>query len=120
MKTRMRAKYQFSSHSTYVISGGLGGLGRTLARWLVSRGARYLILLSRSGPRTTEASNLIHELKKQGATVATPQVDVGHLAKLRQVLADLSSSMPPIRGCISGTMVLRVSLDPPTLAPVEQ
>ncbi|KAI9040232.1 putative polyketide synthase [Aspergillus affinis] len=110
VKTRTRPNYQFSSRSTYVISGGLGGLGRTLARWMVSRGARHLILLSRSGPRNSEAYKLIHELEEQGATVATPQVDVGNLSKLKQVLAELSSSMPPIRGCIQGTMVLRDKL----------
>ncbi|KAK1140234.1 Type I Iterative Polyketide synthase (PKS) [Aspergillus melleus] len=110
VKTRTRPNYQFSSRSTYVISGGLGGLGRTLARWMVSRGARYLILLSRSGPRNPEAHQLIHELEEQGATVATPQVDVGNLSRLKQVLAELSSSMPPIRGCIQGTMVLRDKL----------
>lgn len=117
MKTRTKSGYQFSSHSTYVISGGLGGLGRSLARWMVHKGARYLILLSRSGPKTSEAYKLVRELEEQGATVTTPRVDVTNLSMLRQVLAELSCSMPPIRGCIQGTMVLRVSFDSPALAP---
>lgn len=36
----------------YIITGGLGGFGLELAQWLVDRGARSLILTSRSGVRT--------------------------------------------------------------------
>ncbi|RAK93462.1 putative polyketide synthase [Aspergillus costaricaensis CBS 115574] len=110
VKTKNKSSYEFSGNSTYVISGGLGGLGRHCARWMVSRGARYLILLSRFGPKTAEAYKVIHELREQGATVAAPQVDVGDLSKLKQVLAELSGTMPPIRGCIQGTLVLRDNL----------
>lgn len=42
------------AHKSYVITGGLGGLGLELAQWLVLRGARKLVLTSRSGIRTGE------------------------------------------------------------------
>lgn len=39
-------------HKSYIITGGLGGFGLELARWLVLRGAQRLVLTSRSGIRT--------------------------------------------------------------------
>ncbi|KAJ6259245.1 hypothetical protein Dda_6144 [Drechslerella dactyloides] len=54
----------FSPNASYVIAGGLGGLGRVAARWMAERGAKHLILLSRSGPRTAEAHELMDELEK--------------------------------------------------------
>lgn len=40
------------AHMVYVITGGLGGLGLELAGWLISRGARKLVLTSRRGITT--------------------------------------------------------------------
>lgn len=40
-----------ATHS-YIITGGLGGFGLELAHWLTERGARKLVLTSRSGIRT--------------------------------------------------------------------
>lgn len=42
------------SHS-YIITGGLGGFGLELAQWLMERGARKLVLTSRSGIRNGNA-----------------------------------------------------------------
>ncbi len=72
------------------------------------RGARNLILLSRSGVKTSAAKALVSELEMQGVRVATPQVDIGDLARLTHVLDDLKKSMAPIRGCIQATVALRV------------
>lgn len=40
------------AHKSYIITGGLGGFGLELARWLMLRGAQRLVLTSRSGVRT--------------------------------------------------------------------
>ncbi|KAI0383327.1 putative polyketide synthase [Hypomontagnella monticulosa] len=93
--------------ATYVISGGLGGLGRELARWLATRGARYLILLSRSGPCTAAAQELVAELNAQGVHVEAPVCNVADEAALENALADCSKRMPLIRGCIQGAMVMK-------------
>lgn len=100
--------YQFNKDASYVIAGGLGGLGRSFARWMVGRGARHLILLSRSGPTTDTAKALVAELKMQSVNVATPRVDIGNLDALQEAIDSLS--MPPIRGCIQATVALRVSI----------
>lgn len=47
--TRAVAKFCCSPNNSYLIVGGLGGFGLELADWLVQRGARKLILTSRSG-----------------------------------------------------------------------
>ncbi|CAF3963829.1 unnamed protein product [Rotaria sp. Silwood2] len=49
---RVIRKTWFSPNKTYIITGGLGGFGLELTEWLVERGARNLILCSRSGIRT--------------------------------------------------------------------
>lgn len=102
----------FDSNASYIISGGLGGLGRSMARWMVSRGARNLILLSRSGPKNNVAQALINDLEVQGAKIMTPCCDVSNKKTLSSVLKDCSNWMPPIKGCIQGSMVLRVSTLP--------
>ena len=51
-KVRALRKTWFAANKTYIITGGLGGFGLELTEWLVERGARNLVLLSRSGIRT--------------------------------------------------------------------
>ncbi|RYP67536.1 hypothetical protein DL771_007186 [Monosporascus sp. 5C6A] len=68
--------------ATYVIAGGLGGLGRSVASWLVRQGARYLILLSRSGGSSASTKNFVRELGVRGARVETPACDISNLEAL--------------------------------------
>ncbi|KAK7734711.1 Type I Iterative PKS [Cytospora paraplurivora] len=104
---RREPPYQFDHEASYVIAGGLGGLGRSVARWLASRGAKNLILLSRRGPVQAAAKELVKELEATCERVATPACDVTDSAGLREVIEECSRSMPPIRGCIQGSMVLK-------------
>ena len=39
-------------HKSYVITGGLGGVGLQLTDWLINRGAKVVVLTSRSGVKT--------------------------------------------------------------------
>ena len=60
---------------TYLITGGLGALGLSVARWMVQAGARHLVLASRSQPSTESAAQLA-ALQEQGASVTVVQADV--------------------------------------------
>jgi hypothetical protein len=104
-KTKNEAQPQASA--TYVISGGLGGLGRATARWMVSQGARNLVLLGRSGPTTEAARILIDELSAQGVTVQTPPCDIIDTQSVQSVMGQVMHTMPPIKGLIQASMVLR-------------
>ncbi|KAF2116796.1 reducing type I polyketide synthase [Lophiotrema nucula] len=105
-----RPSFYFDDHSTYVIAGGLGGLGRSVSRWLVARGAKNLILLSRSGVREGPSQDLLDELGRQGVAVRAPACDITDRAILEDVLRMCQDEMPPIKGCIQGSMVLRDSI----------
>ncbi|KAF2706215.1 ketoacyl-synt-domain-containing protein [Pleomassaria siparia CBS 279.74] len=100
----------FSPDATYLIAGGLGGLGRSAARWMAGKGAKNLILLSRSGAASDAAQSLVRELRDMGVQVEAPACDVSSLESLRSVLEYCAQKMPPIVGCIQGTMVLRDAL----------
>ncbi|KAL4909664.1 hypothetical protein BDW74DRAFT_42311 [Aspergillus multicolor] len=97
--------------STYVISGGLGGLGLNIAIWLADRGARYLLLLSRSGSKSPEAQQLVHDLGCRGVRALTPSCDIAVPESLQSTLDECKlQGMPPIKGCIQAAMVLRDAL----------
>lgn len=98
-----------SSEASYLLVGGLGGLGRATALWMTDHGARNLIFASRSGLAKQEARELVKELKEKGVTVAVFSCDISDPSQLKYSLAQ-ASSMPPIRGVIQGAMVLQVCL----------
>ncbi|KAK6507176.1 hypothetical protein TWF481_005625 [Arthrobotrys musiformis] len=104
-----RERWSFDAKASYVIAGGLGGLGRDMARWMAAKGARSLVLLSRSGPRTPEAVSLVEELKAQGVACFTPACDISDRQAVEEMVNALTGSIPPIKGCIQASMVLRSS-----------
>ncbi|KAI0817435.1 hypothetical protein GGR55DRAFT_685082 [Xylaria sp. FL0064] len=98
--------YQFDPNASYLIVGGFGGLGRSLASWFARRGAKYLILLSRSGPTTESSKEWVSELANRHVQVAAPKCDISDIVSLKKVLDEIADTMPPIKGCIQGSMVL--------------
>lgn len=100
--------YSFDQNSTYLVAGGLGGLGKSVVQWMAARGARHLILLSRSGARTEDAKTFIHELEAKGAQVHAPACDISDKSALQDVIIYCSEKMPPVKGCIQTSAVLRV------------
>ena len=85
-------------NATYVVSGGLGALGLALASQLVARGARHLLLLSRSGASTDDRRLAIAALEAGGATVAAPAIDVADETAVRREVS--RGSRPPVAGVI--------------------
>lgn len=101
-------------NASYVIAGGLGGLGRSIVRWMVDKGARNLILLSRSGASSSSAAaEFVSALRSQGINVAAPRCDVTSSKEVSTVLEDCGSTMPPVKGCINAANDLQVRSPPP-------
>ncbi|SEM07181.1 Acyl transferase domain-containing protein [Stigmatella aurantiaca] len=90
---------------TYLLTGGAGGVGLQLARSLVSRGARSLVLLGRSEP-PAEALRVAEELRASGARVEFARADVADAGALAAVLTDLRRRLPPLQGVIHAAAVL--------------
>ncbi|HIK04816.1 MAG TPA: SDR family NAD(P)-dependent oxidoreductase [Trichormus sp. M33_DOE_039] len=95
----------FRADSTYLITGGMGGLGLLVAQWMVEKGARNLVLLGRSGANS-EVKNLLKTLQQMGAQVMVTQADVVNLEQMTKVMVDIERSLPPLRGIIHAVGVL--------------
>jgi phthiocerol/phenolphthiocerol synthesis type-I polyketide synthase C len=96
---------QLRSDATYVITGGLGALGLSLAEFFASRGARSLALLGRSAP-TDQTWERIEALRRQGILADTVAVDVADRAALDAVFARLRSAGRPVRGVVHAAGLL--------------
>jgi acyl transferase domain-containing protein/acyl carrier protein/phospholipid N-methyltransferase len=95
----------FRGDGTYLITGGMGGLGLLVADWMVQKGARQLVLVGRSGANS-QAEDQLRKLEKAGAKVIVAQADVSEVEQVEQVLAKITQSLPPLRGIIHSVGVL--------------
>ena len=91
--------------ASYLITGGFGGIGLIMARWLADRGARHLVLTGRRGA-TEEARATLDALEEQGVHVYAGKADVAEREALQQVLEDGAASMPPLKGILHAAGVL--------------
>src|SRR5262249_32332259 len=91
--------------ATYLVTGGLGGVGLQLARWLAEQGARHLLLVGRSGAATPEARRGIGLLERQGVLVRARAADVSRRADVESLIAAVAPSAP-LRGVFHAAMVL--------------
>ncbi|MGD9832287.1 MAG: type I polyketide synthase [Piscinibacter sp.] len=106
---------------SYLVTGGLHGLGLRVARWLVDQGARHLALMGRRPP-DAQASQEIEALRARDVTVLALQGDVGIEAELRRVLSQIGATLPPLAGVVHSAGALDdgvlSSLDWPRFAKV--
>ncbi|KAJ5159287.1 uncharacterized protein N7500_008938 [Penicillium coprophilum] len=113
----------FSPASTYLITGGLGCLGLSVAQWMATQGARRILLLSRRSlpPRSTwtashkpETLSIIQNvlsLERLGATIHFLAIDISHpsgATNLRSALTTLS--LPPVAGVVHAAGITRDQL----------
>ncbi|MER7708882.1 SDR family NAD(P)-dependent oxidoreductase, partial [Kitasatospora sp. NPDC097605] len=82
---------------TVLITGGTGGLGAQVARWLARTGAGHLVLTSRRGPAAPGAEELAAELRGLGARVTVAACDVADRAALAGLLDGLEAEGSPVR-----------------------
>lgn len=103
-KTRSQP-LRFSQEKTYIITGGLGGLGRSLAIWMASRGAKRIVLMTRS---TSSAANSKGFLEKLRAYGCLGSVDVCNVVDQADVTRVVSSIDTPIGGVVHSALKLSV------------
>ncbi|QSQ14847.1 type I polyketide synthase [Myxococcus landrumensis] len=99
------APVRFSESATYLVTGGWGGLGLEVARWMVDRGARHVLLMGRSEPGLA-ALERIESLRATGAQVVIARGDVAEGEDVARVLETCRASMPPLRGVVHAAGVL--------------
>ena len=99
------ANMTIRANATYLITGGTGGLGLLIARWLIDQGARRLVLVSRSGG--DEATrNQVDVLRRTGAQVLVEQADVRDIDGLGRVIGSCADSGFPLKGVVHAVGVL--------------
>lgn len=95
----------FRADAAYVVVGGLGGLGRYVLLWMISKGARHLVTLSRSGSDSEEAQRTVEAIKQLGAEIKAYKTDACDECAVNDVLAQVREDRP-IRGCFNMVLVL--------------
>ncbi|WP_301124859.1 type I polyketide synthase [Streptomyces cacaoi] len=84
----------WAPRGTVLITGGTGGRGSRLARWLAGAGARRLVLAGRRGPDAPGAAALADELRASGVEVTLVACDANDREQLAAALADLPEEAP--------------------------
>ena len=83
-----------SGSHTYVVTGGLGALGLHTAEWLVSHGARHLVLSGRRATPSDAAAATLQALESSGASIRVVAADVSTAAGVDAVLAAVAAGAP--------------------------
>lgn len=84
---------------SYLVTGGLRGLGPRIAQWLVDQGARHLVLMGRQAP-TAAAQGLIDALRSRGVQVLVATGDVARAGDVERMLQAQHQSMPALAGVV--------------------
>jgi myxalamid-type polyketide synthase MxaC len=113
------APLTITADGSYLVTGGVGGLGVEIATWLAAHGARHLVLTSRTGlpPRAEWASlpaesevrrrvTAVQTLEAMGVVVEVTAVDVANRVQMTELFARFGQSLPPLRGIIHAAVAM--------------
>ncbi|MCG8419210.1 MAG: SDR family NAD(P)-dependent oxidoreductase [Proteobacteria bacterium] len=114
--TRQKRDDLLSPDATYMITGGLGGFGLEVAKWMVARGARHLALVSRRGGKSEEAQSFLARMRGAEIDVRAFAGDVSANDAVDRIMAEIARDMPALKGVVHAAMVL----DDKTLADIDR
>jgi NAD(P)-dependent dehydrogenase (short-subunit alcohol dehydrogenase family) len=105
----------FRADASYLVTGGLGGIGLQVARWLVAHGARHLVLIGRTGlppeetwpavedPEARKRIDVLRALRASGARVRAEAADVADEPAMQALVASID---PPLAGVFHAAGVI--------------
>ncbi|MFY0568047.1 SDR family NAD(P)-dependent oxidoreductase [Archangium lansingense] len=91
---------------TYLVTGGLGGLGLSVAKWMAEQGAGHVVLVGRDTALSPEQQAAVAAIEASGARVRVARADVSDRTQLARVLSEAAEGEPPLRGVIHAAGVL--------------
>ena len=93
------------SDATYLVTGGLGMLGRSVARWLIAKGAKHLVLTGRNA--SAEAAEQIFSAAERGAAqLHIVAADISREDDVRHLFQKISKELPPLKGVVHSSGIL--------------
>ncbi|WP_133136087.1 type I polyketide synthase [Legionella rowbothamii] len=90
-------KKAFVKNASYLITGGLGGIGTVLCKWLIEQEVNSIILLGRR-PLNDEITVMLNSLRVEGVNINYVQTDVSDSQQLRIALTEIQNTLPAIKG----------------------
>ncbi|KAL8736136.1 MAG: hypothetical protein Q9181_002526 [Wetmoreana brouardii] len=97
-------QFTLDADASYLLTGGLGGLGRSVASWMVESGARHLTFLSRGAGKSDVDRSFFTELESMGCSVTAVTGKAEDMAAVEKARLALRK---PIKGIVHLAMVLR-------------
>ena len=107
--TASDGQISFTGDGSYLITGGLGGLGLQVAQWLVGRGAKDLVLMGRSAA-SSEVNQKLCEFREGGVRLEVIQGDVAEEKDVQNILSHIEAQVGPLRGIFHCAGVVADSL----------
>ncbi|CAG7731276.1 unnamed protein product [Allacma fusca] len=99
----------FSPQKTYIIIGGLGGMGLEIVTWMITRGARRIFVVSRSGVSTTYQKYMMKSWETFGATIFMRHTDISNRKEVSKLIME-AISICPLGGVFNLALVLQDAL----------
>ncbi|KAL8922865.1 MAG: hypothetical protein Q9172_003405 [Xanthocarpia lactea] len=96
----------FDPEARYVITGGFGGLGRSIVKWMVDHGAHDFVLLSRRGATTPAAQVFLDDLRDRGVRIEAIACDVSKRTDVVQAFQKISAANRPVKGVVNAALSL--------------
>ena len=97
---------KFKADGTYLLTGGASGFGLSVAEWMTTKGARNLVLMSRSGVKTDFERDIVQRMEKKGVNVMIAKGSVDSKEDVDRIFKEVAATMPPIKGIQHAAMVL--------------
>jgi acyl transferase domain-containing protein/surfactin synthase thioesterase subunit/acyl carrier protein len=93
------------SDATYLVTGGLGMLGRSVTEWLINKGAKHLVLTGRNASAEA-AQAVLRTAAANGATLDVVAADISRDQDVSRLIRTIGDRMPPLRGVVQSAGVL--------------
>ncbi|CZR61454.1 related to polyketide synthase [Phialocephala subalpina] len=101
------APLRLEAQGTYIIAGGLGDLGRRIAKFMAAHGAGHVVTLSRRKLKPEVQAAFEEELLGMGAKLHIVACDITDKASVENAAEYCKQNTPPVKGVVHGGMVLR-------------
>lgn len=101
----LEARITLDQEGTYMVTGGLGGLGLLIVDWLVECQVQNLVLVSRRDPSESKRSRL-EALARKGVNVVVVRADVSDYQAMESAIRSIQQSHPPLKGIVHAAGVI--------------